>query len=553
VVLGAGVVLTGTGVNFDGTVTGAFSLGIVDSGVTKLTQGATGLASININSNSSIELGGDVSTTGAQTYQDSITLAANRALTSSGSGAISTAGATGAHTLSINTAGLTTLSGVYNNTRVITDNPGSISFASASGSALFSIGEQVLCGTLSSSGALSFGSNIEICGNTSFSSTGNGVSFGGTVNTNADNTFYTLDASGLAGVVFSGAVGNLANRALGTLSVGGAAQTTISGNITTGGSGAAGQDGGQKYNSAVILGGSVTFTNLAAATPGAINFVSTIDAAASGVFNLNVVTNNNGATKFGGSIGAGTKFLNIDTNADGTTQFASGISVNSTGNQTFADAVTALGAIEFIAGAGSVSANAVGSDFQGAVKATAKNVTLRDSGAINLGAMTLTGTLGVTAGGAVTNTGILDIDGTTKVTATGFNVTLNQANVLTGAVSATAADLTVNNTTDTVLGASTLTGNLAVTSKGNVSQTGGILDVDGTTNVTIDTTTNQDILLNTQANDLTGAVTFAVTNFGTVRDIGLRNVSATASIAGLPTTSIRDLTITHNNNSVDWS
>jgi Repeats of unknown function (DUF5649) len=199
----------------------------------------------------------------------------------------------------------------------------------------------------------------------------------------------------------------------------------------------------------------------------------------------------------------------------------------------------------------SVVLDSLNNDFNKVSVVSANNVTLRDADDINLGGMTLTGNLGVTANGAVTNTGVLDIDGTTAITATGFNVTLNQANVLTGAVSATAADLTVNNTIDTVLGASTLTGALDVTSKGHVTQT-GLLDVDGITKVTIDTTLAQDVLLGTTfANDLTGAVTIATASGGTVRDIALRNVSTSASLASIPTSgSVRDLTVVFNNASV---
>jgi len=59
-----------------------------------------------------------------------------------------------------------------------------------------------------------------------------------------------------------------------------------------------------------------------------------------------------------------------------------------------------------------------------------------------------------------------------------------------------------------------------------------------------------DVLLDTQPNDLAGAVTITTSNGGTIRDVGLRNVNASANLAGVPTI-LRNLTIIFDNAAVN--
>jgi len=61
--------------------------------------------------------GGAVTTTGAQIYNDPVTLGANTTLTSTGSGAITLAGTLdGAFNFTVNTAGITTFGGIVGGT-----------------------------------------------------------------------------------------------------------------------------------------------------------------------------------------------------------------------------------------------------------------------------------------------------------------------------------------------------------------------------------------------------------------------------------------------------
>ena len=94
--------------------------------LTTLTTNAGGTRALN---------GGTVTTTGAQTYNDAVTLGADTTFTSTGSGAM-TLGSTvdGAQSLTVNTAGATTLAGPIGGgaplTSVTTDRPGTVTVGS---------------------------------------------------------------------------------------------------------------------------------------------------------------------------------------------------------------------------------------------------------------------------------------------------------------------------------------------------------------------------------------------------------------------------------------
>src|SRR5207253_1941594 len=123
-------------------------------------------------------------------------------------------------------------------------------------------------------------------------------------------------------------------------------------------------------------------------------------------------------------------------------------------------------------------------------------------------------------------------------------ITLTSANALTGAVTLSdsgANDVALTNTLATVLAASTVGRNLVLTAGGSVSETGA-LTVGGTTTVSL-TAASSDVLLDTQANALTGAFGIGGT-LANLRDFALRNTLAGAavpSLAGLA--NLRDLSL----------
>ncbi len=77
VTLGAATTITGVGNTFAGTVNGAQTLSIIDSGTTTFggaVGGTTALSSLTTDVGGTTALnGGSVSTTGAQTYNDAVT------------------------------------------------------------------------------------------------------------------------------------------------------------------------------------------------------------------------------------------------------------------------------------------------------------------------------------------------------------------------------------------------------------------------------------------------------------------------------------------------
>ena len=233
-----------------------------------------------------------------------------------------------------------------------------------------------------------------------------------------------------------------------------------------------------------------------------------------------------------------------------------------------------------------ITLNDAGNDFTGPVSLNnsgANDATVTDSNAIDLGMSTVGGNLLVTAHGNIIESGVLTVAGTSTFiidTAQLANVLLGtQLNDLAGAVTiatvnggtaydislhnvnagatiaglpATAHDLTIthDNAPVTLLGI-TLSGNMVITAGGitaggaAIDET-GVLTVAGTSIFTVDTVQQADVLLDTQANDLAGAVTITTSNGGTIRDIGLRNINAGANLAGIPTI-LRNLTIIFDN------
>jgi hypothetical protein len=150
------------------------------------------------------------------------------------------------------------------------------------------------------------------------------------------------------------------------------------------------------------------------------------------------------------------------------------------------------------------------------------NVTLVDTTAVDLQALTLSGNLAVTSGGAVTDSGVLTIGGTTTVSAAGQVITLDSANQFTGAVSLTGADVAVTDAAGLNLGATTVTGIfIGTATSGNITQSGA-MSVAGTSNFIAANGAN--ITLGNSANAFTSAVRFI--SAGTLADITLADTTA---------------------------
>jgi len=362
VVLGANTTLSSSGsgtITLASTVDGAFSLAVNTAGLTIFTGavgGITPLTSLSTNAGGSTNInGGAVTTTGAQSYSDAVTLGANTILASTGSGNI-TLGSTvdGAFSLTVNTAGTTTFGGAVGGTTALTSLT-----TNAGGSTNISAGSITTTGAQTYNDAVTLGANDTLTstssGNIGFASTING-GFGLTVNTAGTTSF-------------TGAVGG--TTALASLTTDAAGSTSLNGGsvVTT---------GAQTYNDAVTLGANTTLTSSGS---GNITFASTVN----GAFGL--TANTAGTTTFGGAVGGTTALTSLTTDAPGSTAINGG-SINTTGAQTLNDAVT-LGANTTLTSTGSGNIT-LGSTVNGAFSLTANTSGVTTFGGIIGGTTALT-------------------------------------------------------------------------------------------------------------------------------------------------------------------
>ncbi|MBT6583704.1 MAG: S-layer family protein, partial [Gammaproteobacteria bacterium] len=151
--------------------------------------------------------------------------------------------------------------------------------------------------------------------------------------------------------------------------------------------------------------------------------------------------------------------------------------------------------------------------------------------AFDLKALTTTGNLTVTAGGAVTDSGALVIPGTTTITATGQVVDLdhtsnNFATILFGSSSNAVSSVEVVDTNAIAIGASKSTGNFTVTAGDDVTDSGTVT-VGGNLSVT---TSASDGLINMGTLEVDGTVALTTNGNGAatiVNDVGLNFAAST--------------------------
>ncbi len=245
VVLGANTTLTSTAsgnIVLGSTVNGAFSLALngggtaffggAVGGTTPLTSIATAVAG------STVLNSGSVTTTGSQTYNDSVTLGANTALASTGGGNI-TFGSTvsGAFSLALNAGGTTFFAGAVGGTTPLT----SIATDAAGSTVLNG-------GSVTTTGSQTYNDVVTLAATTMLASTGSGnITFGSTVNGTYSLTVFTAGTTR-----FDGAVGAI--DALISIATDAAGSTVLNGaGVTT--------SGAQAYNDAVRLGADTVLTS----------------------------------------------------------------------------------------------------------------------------------------------------------------------------------------------------------------------------------------------------------------------------------------------------
>lgn len=327
VTLGANTTLAGNTITFNGAVNGARTLTVNDSGTTTFTAnvgGSTPLTSLTTGSGGSTVLPAAVTTTGAQTYNDSVTLSANTVLSANGVTMANLVGAT--HALQIASTGLVDLNGsITGLTAFDSSGSGTVRFDGNAG--------------LTTSGAQHYGGDVVVSvKDATFS--GSTLDFDGAL-TSATNLTLTTDSLDVAGAISGSGIFTLTPTSAGT---------TIG---LAGGSGALQVDLSQVSGfTQTIIGrtdgtGAINVGNVTLGTAttlrsgsGAINFSGTVDGARA------LVINSGGTTTFSGAVGATTALASLSTDAGGTT-VVNGGGVRTSGAQSYGDAVTYSGAAAF--------------------------------------------------------------------------------------------------------------------------------------------------------------------------------------------------------------
>jgi len=380
---------------------------------------------------------GTISTSGAQSYSAATTLMRDTVLTA-GAGGVSFGGAVdGAYALTVNTRGDTTFLGTVGATQALTN---LTTDASTAGSVHLS------GGSVTTTGAQSYGEAVVLGANTTLSSTGSGdISFGNTL-----DGAYSL-AVNTAGVTrFNGVVG--AGTALSSLTTDAPGSVVMNaGTVTT--------SGAQTYNDAMSLSRGTTLTSSA----DTLHFVSIADGVSSFDLNVNTATALALAdVDIGGNLHVTTQATGVAQQASthvwvggtstftadtGTLQdaaltstdnrFAGLLTLNAANNGSWRDVsvkTTVPLSVAPLQSAGAVSLATQGAALTTSSISTSGSVSVdtRDAngvgGPVSLGAATVSGNLAVqTGGGNVAQTGQLVVTGNTSVTAGTGTVTLLNA------------------------------------------------------------------------------------------------------------------------------
>jgi filamentous hemagglutinin family protein len=382
VTLGVDNTLQGTAIAFSSTVDGGQSL-TVNGGATfgDAVGNNTELTALTISGKTSLN-GGTVKTTGAQAYNDAVTLGTDNVLSGSSVGFASTVD--GAHGLTVN--GATTLGGRVGDAQQLTA-------LTIDGTAALNGGSVKTTGAQDYKGAVTLGTDNTL--------SGSAVGFASTV-----DGAHELTVDGPA--TLGGKVGEVA--ALAALNLKGTAALN-GGSVKT--------TGAQDYKGAVTLGTDNTLSG------SAVGFAAAVD----GAHGLTV----NGATTLGAKVGEGTELAALTLNG---TAALNGGSVKTTGAQAYNGEV-ALGSDNVLNG----STIGFGSTVNGAYGLTANGATTLGGSvgnATKLTALAVNGTAALnggsvkTIGGQAYNGAVsLGSDNTLEGSAIGFASSVNGANSLT--------------------------------------------------------------------------------------------------------------------------
>ena len=458
VTLGANTTVTANTVDFNGTVNGARTLLVNDSGTTTFhgnVGGTAALTSLTTTAGGSTVLPAQVTTTGAQVYGDPVTLSANTTLSAN---SVSLANLIGAsHALAIATPGLVDFNGtIAGLTGLNKTGTGTVRFIGANG--------------LTTTGAQSYGGNVQVLsGDAVFD--GSSLDFAGDI-TGANNLSLSSDVISVAGALTGSGAGTftIAPKSVGTtigLS-GGAGALQVDLNTVSGFTQRV--IGRTDGTGTVNVGASTLSANTTVQSgTGAINF-GALDGAQA------LTVNTAGVTSFNGNV---TGLTTLSTDAAGSTQF-NGSSASATTALSFGDAVVYGGNVSFTA-----PSITLGGGASGGANLTLATNTLSLGGDLSgSGELTLQPTAAGTAIGLAGGVGTLQITQATLNRVTGFTSQTIGRTDGTGAIDANAMTLVRNTKVQSDSGNVTFNGTvdgaraLTVNTTGTTAFNG---DVGGTT------------------------------------------------------------------------
>ena len=435
--------------------------------------GAFELSTLTTDAGGETRLNGNVSTTGAQTYNDAVRLQADVVLASSAAGDITF---------------MTTVNSFDATARALTVNStGVTSFGAAVGGAFElstlttnALGETRLNGNVSTTGAQTYDDAVRLRADVVLASSASGIILFGTTVDSFDATARALTVNTIGVTIFGAAVGGAFE--LSTLTTDAGGETRLNGNVST--------TGAQTYNDAVRLQADVVF---ASSTAGDISFATTVDSFDASTPALTV--NATGNITFGAAVGGAFPLGAVLANASDNITLNG--SLTSVGTVTFLANQDGAGSQGFTQNAGAVSTT---NDTAAAISITV------NTGAGGTGNATIRGlTTGLTAGaagGRVTidaNAGAIldgDASGANNITS-GNAVLLARAGVGTAAdpiettisrlegAGATGGFFVANSSALTiggissVVGVSTTTGDLSVTSVSALTVTENVVSTTG--------------------------------------------------------------------------
>ena len=441
VLLGGNQTLQGTIINFGGSVDSitGFSGSVSITGNTVFT-GAIGdqlaLGSVAVSGTSAIN-GGQIITTGAQSFSSPVTLGADTLLSAAGANI---------------TFGSTIENGVAR-ALTVSAGAGTVTFDGAVGGGATALGSLAVTGgtiavnggAVSTTGAAGqvYTGAVTLGADTTLTTSNDPITFSSTIRNSAARALTILAGTGT--VTFGGAVGGGAT-ALGSLAVTGATIAINGGAVTTSGG------SGQVYTGAVTLGADTTLTT----SDDLVTFSSTIQNAAARALTIVAGT---GTVTFGGAAGGGATALGSLAVTGATIAINGGAVTTSGGSgQVYTGAVT-LGADTTLTTSNDLVT------FSSTIQNGAARVLTVSSGAGTV-------TFGGAAGGGATALGSLAVTGVAGLTQlNGGVVTTSGAQTYAGAVNL-GSDIVLTGTTFNLNGA--VNGSQGLVVAGNASF-GGIV------------------------------------------------------------------------------